>query len=68
MIFTDSLRDAADGENRPLGEAGLAEALQGKLHLSAEELVAAAREALSTHAADPDRHDRTVLVVKRTTA
>ena len=68
MIFTDSFRDAADGENRPLGEAGWAEVLQGKLDLSAEELVAAAREALSAHAADPDGHDRTILVVKRTTA
>jgi hypothetical protein len=46
----------------------LAEAMQGKLHLSAEDLVAAAREALSAHAAGPERHDHTVLVVKRTTA
>jgi serine phosphatase RsbU (regulator of sigma subunit) len=68
VIFTDSLRDAADGKARPLGEAGMAEALQGKLHLSAEELVAAARDALGAHAVAPDRHDLSVLVVKHTTA
>ena len=68
VIFTDSLRDAVDGESRPLGEAGLAEALQGKLHLSAEELVAAAREALTPMRSARDRHDLTILVVKRTTA
>ena len=56
MIFADTLRDAVDRENRPLGEAGVAEVLQGKLHLSAEELVAAVREALGTRAANPDRY------------
>ncbi len=65
VIFTDSLRDAVDGENRSLGESGIAAALQGKLHLSAEELVAAAREALNAHAVNPDDRDLSVLVVKR---
>jgi phosphoserine phosphatase RsbU/P len=68
VVLSDSIRDAVDSENRPFGEAGLAGALQGKLHLSAEELVAAAREALSAHAVTPDSHDRTILVVKRTPA
>ena len=68
VIFTDSLRDAADGENRPMGESGLAEALRGKLHLSAAEIVVGAHEALSAHAVAPHRHDLSVLVVKRTTA
>ena len=66
-IFTDSFRDAADGQGRVLGEAGLADALQGKLDLSAAELVAAAQAALDAHAAG-EGHDRSILVVKRTTA
>jgi serine phosphatase RsbU (regulator of sigma subunit) len=68
VIFTDTLRDMPDRQNRPLGEAGLAEALQGKLHLSAEELVAIARSTVETHAAEADRRDFSILVVKRTTA
>lgn len=68
VVFTDSVRDAADAENRPLGEAGMAEALLGKLHLSAEELVVSAREALNAHTAHADRCDLSILVVKRTTA
>ena len=66
VVFTDSAGDAVDGANRPLGEAGLAEALQGKLHFSAEELVAVAREALSTVGSAPADRDLTILVVKRT--
>ena len=65
VIFTDNLRNAADGENRPSSESGLAAALRGKLHLSAEELVVAAREALSAQLANPDGRDLSVLVVKR---
>ncbi len=65
LISTDSICDAADAQGRALGEAGLAAALQGKLELSAEELVAAARTALRDHAAAPDAHDRSILVVKR---
>lgn len=68
VIFTDSVREATDGEKRPWGEAAVAEVLRTKLDLSAEELVAAARDALTSFAAAPDRHDFTVLVVKRTTA
>ena len=49
-------------------EAELAEAMQGKPQLSAEELVAAARESLDARAASPEGHDQTILVVKRTTA
>ena len=64
-IFTDGLRDAAGGENHPSGEADVAEALRGKLHLSAEELVVAVRETLNAHAANPEGRDLTVLVVKR---
>ncbi len=59
VIFANSLNDAVEGES------GLAAALHGKLHLSAEELVVAAREALRAHAANPDDRDLTVLVVKR---
>jgi phosphoserine phosphatase RsbU/P len=66
-VFTDSFRDAADGQNRVLGEAGVAEALQGKLGLSAAELVAAAQTVLEAHAAS-ERQDRSILVVRRTMA
>ena len=66
MIFTEGVRDAADAQGCPLGEAGVAEAVRGISDLSAEELVAAVREAAWTVlAAPPDRRDRTVLVVKR---
>jgi serine phosphatase RsbU (regulator of sigma subunit) len=67
LIATDSVCEAADAQRRAFGEAGLAAALQGKLDLSAEELVAAARAALDTHAARGDQ-DRSILVVKRTEA
>ena len=64
LIFTDGVRDALDSRGRPLGEAGLAEALRAKLHLSASELVSLARDRLQAHAEAPQRHDRTVLVLK----
>jgi serine phosphatase RsbU (regulator of sigma subunit) len=64
VIFTDRLGNAVEGENRALGESGLAAALQGKLHLSAEELVVAVREALNAQVATPDDRDLSVLVVK----
>ena len=67
-VFSDTVRDATDSKKVPLGEAGLAEALQGKLHLSAEELVVAAREVLNAHASASNRKDLTVLVVKRNPA
>ncbi len=66
LIFTDGFRDALDGEGRPLGEAGMAEPLLGRLDLSADQLATLARQTLSTHAAPPERDDRTVLVIKRT--
>jgi phosphoserine phosphatase RsbU/P len=68
VIFTDTVRDAADSAGRPLGESGMAEALQDKHDLSAEELVVAAREALAAHATATDRTDLSILVVKRTSA
>jgi phosphoserine phosphatase RsbU/P len=68
VIFSDSVRDAADSAGRPLGESGMAEALQDKLDLSAEELVVAAREALDAHTAAPGRHDLGLIVIKRTSA
>ncbi len=66
VAFTDGFRDATDREGRPLGEAGVAEPLAGHLNLSADQLVGLARQTLNSHAAAPDRDDRTVLVVKRT--
>jgi serine phosphatase RsbU (regulator of sigma subunit) len=68
VIFTDGFRDATDREGRPLGEAGVAEPLAARLNLSADQLADLARQTLHTHAANPDRDDRTVLVIKRTQA
>ncbi len=66
LVFcTDGALDVADAEGRILGEAGLADALRGKLELAAEELVAAAQAALENHAPDNTR-DHSILVVKRT--
>ena len=46
VIFTEGVRDAADAQGCPLGEAGVAEALLGRLDRPAEELVAAVRSRL----------------------
>jgi phosphoserine phosphatase RsbU/P len=68
VIVSGGIDDSADSGKGLTGEAGLADSLQGKLDLSAEELVAAAREVLDVPIAGPDHEDRTVLVVKRTMA
>jgi len=66
VVFTAGVRDARNAEGRPLGEAGIAEALLPSLHLSADRLVALARDRLDAHATTSDRADRTILVLKRT--
>jgi len=66
MAFTDGFRDALDQHGRSLGEAGLAEPLTGQMSLAAKDLVCLARERLEAHAQDPERDDRTILVIKRT--
>ena len=68
VVFSDGFRDARDLEGRPLGEAGVAEPMVGRLGLSADQLVVLARQTLEAHAAAADRDDRTVLVIKRTVA
>ncbi len=68
VVFSTGFRDAADSKGRPLGEAGVAEPMVGRLDRSAEELVALARQTLEAHAAAPDRNDRSVVVIKRTPA
>jgi sigma-B regulation protein RsbU (phosphoserine phosphatase) len=62
-IFTDSVRDALDAQGRVFGEAGVADALQGKLDRTAAELVAAVQSAFAAHAAKSQ--DRSILVIKR---
>ena len=64
LVFTGGVRDAPDARGRPLGEAGLAEPLRAKLHLSAAELVSLARDRLQGHAVPTQRRDRTVLILK----
>ena len=66
VLFSDGSCDAPDRQGRLFGEANVAENLQGKLNLKAEELAAAARDVLEAQASDAPRHDRTILVVKRT--
>lgn len=68
LVFcTDGALELNGPEGRVFGEAGLAEALRGKLDLSAGELAAAARAAIERHS--PRKAlDHSVLVVKRTTA
>jgi len=66
VIFTDGVRDAAGSRGRLLGESGLAQPLIGQVDLSADQLVAIARNTLADHAADENRDDRTIAVVKRT--
>jgi len=68
VVFSDGFREALDRGGRPLGEAALAEYLASHADAPADELVAMARERLSAHAATPDKMDRAILVVKRTTA
>ncbi len=67
VVLSESVRDATDAAGCPLGEMRLGETLQGRPDLSADEIVAAARESLSSHAI-ADHHDYTILVVRRTTA
>ena len=63
-----AFRDALDHLGRPLGESGLAEPLAAKSHLSAEDLVALARDRLEAHCGTAAVSDRAILVVKRTRA
>jgi sigma-B regulation protein RsbU (phosphoserine phosphatase) len=66
IVFTPGLRDALDRQGRPLGEAGIAEPLVGRAHLSADQLTRLVGDHLNAHAADPGRDDCTVLAIRRT--
>ncbi len=66
-IFADGLGDDAGRRNQGPSEAEIADVLQGKLALSAAELVAAVQMAFDAH--DVGRRcDRSILVIKRTPA
>ena len=65
VLFTDGIRDATDARGRPLGEAGVAKVLVGRLDLTADQLASIVRDTFDTHAT-ANRDDCTVLVVKRT--
>ena len=65
VLFTEGVRNAMDADGRVLGEAGVAELLQGNLHLSAAELVGLVRGRLEASTGSSPRLDRTVLVVRR---
>ena len=66
VIFTDGVRDACDQAGCPFDDSGVASSLIGKLHLSADELVARTREKLEEHSPATADDDRTILVIKRT--
>jgi len=66
VIFTDGVRDASDAEGHPLGDSGVAGALIGNLHLSADQLLAKVRHRLGERASVPADDDRTIMVIKRT--
>ena len=72
VILSEGLRDSLNRPEFPLSEAGLAENLVGKTNLSADKMVTLVREMLATPSTNPDpipdRHDQTVLVIKRTGA
>ena len=68
LLLTAGFRDAVDMHGQPLGEAGVAEPLVGRLDLSADQLLSLAREHLAAHAVSPDHEDCTMLVIKRTDA
>jgi len=65
VVFSDGVREALDRNGRPLGEAGLAEALVPHAAAEADELLRMARKRLESHAAAPERLDRSILVVRR---
>jgi phosphoserine phosphatase RsbU/P len=67
-IFTAGLRDARDGRNQPLGEAGIGEVLVENLHLTADLMAALVRDRCDAGATGPEGEDRTLLVIKRTHA
>ncbi len=66
-VFTDGVRDATDADGHVFGEAGVAESITARLDLPAEGLVSAVWQAHDAFAADANRDDRSVLVVKRST-
>lgn len=60
--------EAAKSKGSVSAESALTTALEGKLDLSAAELVAAAQAALDALDTDDQSHDRSILIIKRTTA
>jgi serine phosphatase RsbU (regulator of sigma subunit) len=68
VILSDPLSNTVDRTARWSGEALLAEALQAKRHLHAEEIVTAVREAIDASTTPAGGRDFSVLVIKRTTA
>jgi serine phosphatase RsbU (regulator of sigma subunit) len=67
VVFTDNFREANGGRGQPFGQTGLADAFQGEHDLSAADLLAVARTVLDDQAG-AQVGDRSILVIKRTTA
>jgi phosphoserine phosphatase RsbU/P len=66
LIFNKGFRSAADRQGRSLEESGLAKLLAENIHLTADQLTSMARECLRLHAADAQRDDVAILIIKRT--
>lgn len=68
LMCSEGFREGPDEHGLSLDEAALAATLCEHLDKSAEDLVALAREYQQRHCAAPERRDRGVVIVKRTTA
>jgi sigma-B regulation protein RsbU (phosphoserine phosphatase) len=66
LVFNKRFRNAADQRGLPLEESGLAKLLAANIHLTADQLASMARQCLRLHAANPERIDAALLVIKRT--
>jgi phosphoserine phosphatase RsbU/P len=67
LIAFSGLAGVSCGEDSLVAETAVASALEGKHHLSAAELITVARATLDAQNHGRERHDHSVLAVKRTT-
>jgi len=66
VVFNKGFRNAADKQGVLLEESGLAKLLAENNQLSADQMASMARECLRLHAANQQRGDAAILVIKRT--
>ncbi len=66
LVFSDGFRSAVDQFGNALGEEGLAKILAHNSQLTADQMIAMARECLRLHSVQPDLRDLSILAIKRT--